>query len=254
MHTKESLTRQLQALGIVPTDLLTVHTSLKAVGSIASGKQTGADVLLDALRDCVPDGLLLIPSHTWKNIRETPVFDVRHSVPCIGTMPRVAVERANAAHLAGDSTVIRSLHPAHSVVAFGKNAEAYTYDDRFATTPMPANGSYRKLEQQGGKILLIGVGLTSNTFIHAVDEFMEPDGVSAPYPVTVIDYDGTAYHRQACNCKGPSAAYEQYRPYLEQAGALRYGKIGDADATLCDAEKTFACICDCFWDFHHKSF
>lgn len=239
--TETDLIAQIKALGIREDDTVTLHVSLKAVGAIDSPK-TGADALLDALLACLPHGLLLVPSHTWSNVRETPVYDVRRTMPCIGTLPKVAVLRANAARDRGDRTCVRSMHPAHSVVAFGKDALIYTEDDRRACTPMPEFGCYRKLVGRHAKILLVGVGLTSNTFIHAVDEYMEPNGISAPYPVTAVDYDGTATPRWVCNCHGPSHENDKYLPALTEAGAVSTGKIGQADVIVCDAAKTFAAV------------
>ena len=163
-------------------------------------------------------------------------------MPCIGTLPTVAVQRANAAHARGDLTCIRSMHPAHSMVAFGEKAVQYTADDENACTPMPEFGCYRKLYTHHGKILMVGVRMIHNTFIHAVDEYMEPDGVSAPYPVTAVDYDGNRVVRQVCNCHGPSAEYEKYLPVLREWGALSCGKLGNADVVVCDAVKTFDAI------------
>ena len=141
IYTEKILTEQIQALGIKDTDLLTVHISLKAVGNINTAQKTGAEVFIDALKNSVPNGLLLVPSHIYSNIREIPVFDIKNTV-------------------------------------------------------------------------------------------------------TGIDYDGRRYERMARNCRGPAPAkyYVQYQPYLEKAGAISYGKIGDADVILCDAIKTFDTI------------
>jgi len=242
MYTKPQLIRQIESLGIQSNDLLHIHISLKAVGPIAAENTTAAEVMIDALRRCVRDGLLLIPGYTYSNIRKYPVFNVRDTMPCVGAVPTVAVQLANKAYDVGDRTVIRSLHPAHSVVAFGKEAREYVKDDERAATPMPPFGSHKKLYDRKGKILLIGVGLTSCTFIHAIDEYMEPDGVSAPYPVDVIDYAGNKSPRFACNCKGPAASYDKYMPCLIKSGAVTFGKIGDADVCLCDAVKMFESI------------
>ena len=242
MYTKHQLIEQIEQLGIRPEDLLCVHISLKSVGAICAEGRTSAEVMIEALRYCVRDGLLLIPSYTYSNIREYPVFDVRNTLPCIGAVPTVAVQLANQAYDRSDPTVMRSLHPAHSVVAFGKNACDYIRDDERAATPMPPFGSHRKLYDHKGKILLIGVGLTNCTFIHAIDEYMEPDGISAPYAVDVIDYGGRRTPRFACNCKGPSRTYGKYMPALEESGAVTFGKIGDADAALCGAVEMFDSI------------
>ncbi|MBQ8659148.1 MAG: AAC(3) family N-acetyltransferase [Clostridia bacterium] len=240
MYTQSKLLENIKELGIEETDLLTAHTSLKSVGKIdATGYTSAAEALISALRESVKKGLLFIPAHTFSNIRETPVFDIRNTMPCIGGVPCAAVEMANRAYDRGDQTCVRSMHVSHSVVAFGEKAKEYVADDRRAVSPVPMFGCYGKLLEQGGKILFIGTKLSNNTFIHAIDEYVQPEGMSAPYEITAIDYDGSRSTRIARNCQGPSAKYVGYQPYLEKAGALSYGKIGDADCILCDAKKCY---------------
>ncbi len=238
MHTQEKIAAQLAELGIKPTDTLTVHTSLKAIGPM----EGGGEAYIETLRQAVREGILTIPSHTWADIYETKVFDVRNSVPCIGTVPRLAVEMANRAADTGDMTCRRSLHPSHSVVAFGKDALAYIADDAHSTLSMEENGSYGKLRTRHGKILMAGVDLTKTTFIHLIDQVMRTDESPATAEVTVIDYDGNRIPRLSTPTKGHSDFYELYRPLLEEAGALTYGKIGDGDAILCDAVKVYDAI------------
>ena len=251
MYTTQSLIADIKSLGIQPSDVLTVHTSLKSIGRIDDREATGAEVLISALKSCVPDGLLVIPSHTYANILEDPVFDIQRTMPCIGAVPCAAVALANAAWKRQDKTCIRSFHPSHSVVAFGKDAWNFVKDDRYAQIPMADNGCYDKLHRLGAKILLIGVGLERNTFIHRIDEIFGETYLAAgeirpleKYPITGIDYDGTVYPRLARNCNqpAPSRCYPQYQSLLEKAGALHYGKIGNADVMVCDAKKTFDAI------------
>ena len=251
MHTEQSLIADLQALGILPGDVITAHMSLKSVGTIDTSEKTGAEVVISALKRCVPQGLLAIPSHTYTNLVQEPVFNIRTSEPCIGAVPRVAARMASEAWDQKDRSCIRSSHPSHSVVAFGKEAYAFVKDDRLAETAFPPFGCYGKLLQMSGKILLIGVGLERNSFIHLVDEAFYDDYIAAgrltpvdKFSVTVIDYDGTA---RACQMRtthqpAPSRCYPQYQPLLEQAGALRYGKFGDADVIVCDARKAYDAI------------
>lgn len=233
--TQKELTAQLAVLGIRKTDVLTVHTSLKSIGPIEAATPDTAGVLIAALRDAVADGLLLIPSHTYANVREVPVFDARRTMPCIGAVPCRAVELANEAYDRGDRTIVRSLHPDHSLVAFGRDAAAFTAGDASAASPMPPCGCYRKLPAAKAKILFIGVGLERNTFVHAVDEELHPEELGGANPVTVIDCAGTVTPRVSRNCHGPSRKYAGYEPFLREAGALTYGTLGEAKAILCDA-------------------
>ncbi len=237
MYTKAQLVKQLRDMGIVSTDVITIHSSLKAIGPV----ENRACGLIDALRTAVSDGLLLIPAHTYRNIRQTPVFDVRTTMPCIGTLPCIAVEQANIAYDAQDPTCRRSLHPCHSVVAYGKNALEYIQDDLKATSPCPIFGSYGKLIDHRGKILLAGVGMERNTFLHAVFESFSKEPPLYPVDVLVKDYDGQETNR--CTCCACGDAFENFMDVLADSGALSFGKLGNADVIVCDAEKSYQTVC-----------
>ena len=87
MFTKEDLTAQIRQMGILPTDTVLIHTSMRAVGQV----ENGAHGVIDAFRDYLTEGLFLVPTHTWANVtRENPVYDVRSTVPCIGALPTAA--------------------------------------------------------------------------------------------------------------------------------------------------------------------
>lgn len=234
-YTKSELTCQIRKMGVKPNDLLTVHTALRAVGNIETEGKSGAHILIEALKDAVPQGLLLIPSHTFKNIREEPVFNIRETMHCIGTVPSVAVTLANEAYDRGDKTCIRSFHVSHSVVAFGEKALEYTEGDRKAESAMSDGGSYAKLYEQGGKILLIGIGIECNTFIHRAYEALEPQNIPKPYNITSTDYDRSVVTRVVRNAPGGAKWYKNHLDWLDEHGGLVRGKIGNAPALLCDA-------------------
>jgi len=241
MYSKSDLIRHIKALGIKPTDTIMVHTSLKSIGVIEPEGKTTAEVCIDALRECVSEGLLLIPAHTWATVRnEGQEFDVRTSLPNIGAVPTVAVKLAEAAHDAGQTDCIRSLHPTHSVVAFGKRAAAYVAGDTFAQTPAPRSGCFGKLYEEDAKILLVGVNQGRNTFFHAVDEYLDiPNRLrDTPVRLTVRDYDGTITPRTLIrHSHSMSDYFMNYEAWLEHRGAVKFGRIGDALVRVCDARK-----------------
>lgn len=241
MYSKSDLIRHIKALGIKSTDTVMVHTSLKSIGIIDPEGKTTAEIYIDALRECVLEGLLLIPTHTWATVRESgQEFNVRTSLPCIGAVPTAAAKLAEQAYEAGHRDCLRSLHPTHSVVAFGKRAEEYISGDRFAETPAPKCGSFGKLYEEDAKILLVGVNQGRNTFFHAVDEYLDiPHRLcDAPVQLTVRDYDGTVTPRTVTrHSHSMSDYFMNYEAYLEQQDAVKFGRIGDALVRVCDARK-----------------
>ncbi len=241
MYSKADLVRHIRALGIRSTDTVMVHTSLKSLGVIDPEDKTTAEIYLDALKEVLCDGLLLIPAHTWATIQEDgQEFDVRTSAPCIGAVPGVAVRLAAESYDAGNRSILRSLHPTHSVVAFGARAEEYIRGDVFAETPAPEKGSFGKLYEEDAKILLVGVNQGRNTFFHAVDEYLDIPNRLCPAPVslTVRDYDGNVTPRLLTrHSHSMSDYFMNYEAYLEQSGAVTFGRIGDALVRVCDARK-----------------
>lgn len=241
MYSKADLIRHIKALGIQSTDTVMVHTSLKAVGIIAPEDKTTAEIYIDALRECVCDGLLLIPTHTWANIQQDgQEFDVRATPSCLGAVPNVSVKLAERSFDAGRKDCLRSLHPTHSVVAFGTRAAQYISDDAFASTPAPLKSSFGKLYEEDAKILLVGVNQGRNTFFHAVDEYLDiPHRLrETPTQLTVRDYEGNVANRTLYrHSHSMSDYFMNYEAYLEQIGAVRFGRIGDALTRVCDARK-----------------
>lgn len=241
MFYKEDLIRHIKGLGIQPTDTVMVHTALKSVGQIDPEDKTTAEVYIEALLECVPDGLLLIPTHTWANIREDgAVFSIRNTMPCIGAVPTVAVQLAAKAYDEGRTDCVRSHHPTHSVVAFGKRAAEYVASDAEAVTPAPVTGSFGKLYAENGKILLVGVSHARNTFFHAVDEYLDiPDRLqSQPTRFLLQDYNGTITDRPVTrHLRSMSHFFDNYEPYLEHTGAVRFGRLGDALVRICNAKE-----------------
>lgn len=72
VYTKEDLKEQLRQMGLKPTDTVLIHSSMKAVGEV----EGGADTVLDAWMEYFSEGLLLLPTHTWRQMGESyPVFD-----------------------------------------------------------------------------------------------------------------------------------------------------------------------------------
>ena len=217
-------------MGIIPTDTVLIHTSMRAIGQVDGG----ADTVIDAFGEYLNEGLFLVPTHTWANVNpKSPIYDVRTSVPCIGALPRAAAFRADG---------IRSLHPTHSVWAHGKGAEAFVRGEELATTPCPPGFLWDRLADAGAKILLLGVKLDKNTFIHAIDELADlPDRLlQNVYDLTIRDATGREtthpFHGHLCSrTDDVSRQFVNFETPLRECGAMEYGTFGDAQVRIVDA-------------------
>lgn len=225
MVTKQDICELLKTFGIKNTDTVLVHSSMRSTG----GVEGGCDAVIDAFTEYLSEGLFLVPSHTWDRVGKDKPFDVRNTMPCTGTLCTVAVNRPDG---------IRSLHPTHSVVAFGKRAAEFTSGELNATSPGFIGGCWNRLYEENAKILLLGVTHNRNTYIHAVDEMMDlPDRLADPISLTVIDGEGNEhilpeYRRHKAS---RHEYFVNYKKPLEELGAVTYGQLGDALVYCCDA-------------------
>ena len=231
MSSFDILVKDLQNLGLKKGDTVVVHSSLKSMGNV----EGGADTVIDALIEVVgEEGTVMFPALSFYPCTTTLKFDVRNTPGCIGFIPEVFRKREG---------VIRSFHPTHSVCAYGKLAKELTQDHYKDDTPVGENSPYQKLIGVNGKILMLGCGLGSNTFMHGVEEIG-----NAPYCLgeaktyEMIDYDGNVvyksirghyFHRPEGNF---IQRYDRAVDVLERDVDYFFGKVHGAPSCLYNAK------------------
>ena len=175
---KAALLQNLRDLGINKGDTLLVHSSIKSIGT----KLTPDDII-SILQEAVgEEGNLLLPALSYDYVTpEQPVFDSKTTEPCIGLLPKVFL------HSKG---VVRSLHPTHSVCAWGKDSVELTKDHIKDHTPVGPNSPFIKLIEKGGKIMFIGEIVEHCTFMHGMEEYFGTDYVLEDH-YTTYNIDGT---------------------------------------------------------------
>lgn len=227
MHNLESLVKQLEQLGIDSQGTLLVHSSLKSMGPV----EGGADTVLDAYTAYMKDGLLVLPTHTWSYIKaDNPRFYVDQSPSCIGILPELFRNRPG---------VVRSWHPTHSVAALGQDAVEFTKDDHLFDTPCARGSAWGKLLDRKATILLVGVDLRRNTFIHGVEEWVDIPGrlTDVHEMLYTVLPDGTEIPVPSRRHWGLSWSEHFWKvdEVLESRGAMYKGQLGDAVVRVCDA-------------------
>lgn len=231
MHTKHSLMKELETLGIDRRGTILVHSSMKSIGEV----EGGADTVLDALSEYMEDGLLVLPTHTWSYIKaDNPKFEVDNSPSCVGILPELFRKREG---------VVRSYHPTHSVAALGKDAAAFTEGAERYNTPCHRESVWGKLLDRKATILLVGVDLRRNTFIHGIEEWVDvPDRLTEEHEaLTTVLSDGTEISVPSRRHKGPASSeyFWKVEDLLEEQGAMYKGVWGDAVVRVCDAAKLY---------------
>ena len=110
-YNKQQLKDQLESMGLKGDETILIHSSMKAIGAVDGG----ADTVLDAWMEYFKDGLLLLPTHTWKTVNaDNPVYNPYTTPSCVGLLTNMFMKRDG---------VIRSLHPTHSMSGYGKKPQ-----------------------------------------------------------------------------------------------------------------------------------
>lgn len=232
MYTRDDIIKQLNAIGPPRDRVVIMHSAYSKVGNIYGGPEAFLDIMVEYFT--VHGGLFCIPTHTWDLVDRTDVtLDLGKKYTNLGLLPRLALDREDG---------IRSENPTHSLVVFGERERALSFIENEARveTPTSPKGCYGKLYSEGGSVLLVGVDHSANTYLHAVDEMLGiPRLESYPRKLAVRYADGREDKRDIYmfdESEGDFSHYfNKYYDCFCESGAQRSGKIGDADALLCDA-------------------
>src|SRR5438132_4619052 len=187
--TPTDLKRALLQLGVVPGDVLMVHSAFDHFVGFQGGP---VDVIRTLQQAVGAGGTLLMPTIPFRGTAVEyalgePVFDVRQTVSRMGLITEVFRRSPG---------VVRSIHPTHSVAVWGSRADAIVAAHEQAETPCGRLTPYGRLLEYDGKILLAGVPANTMTFGYFVAEELEPRLAfpvltRAAYPLRWKDADGT---------------------------------------------------------------
>lgn len=266
-YNKQQLKDQLESMGLKGDETILIHSSMKSIGEVDGG----ADTVLDAWMEYFKDGLLLLPTHTWKTVNaDNPVYNPQTTPSCVGLLTNMFMKRDG---------VIRSLHPTHSMAGYGKSAAEYLAGEEYNNTPCTPGGCYDRLKDAGGKVLLVGVGHERNTYIHSVEEVLNVPNRLSDMPMELViellkedkdnknkklphynradgwkkcidsngGYDNNnklcrkVYVRKHYNTQQPhiSEDFVKLNQIFLDSGVVKKVKFGDADSLLCDAKGMF---------------
>jgi len=233
---KDQLIKDMKAIGIGAKDRLLARTSMRSIGPV----EGGGDTVIDALLDAVSEGMLILPTHTWKQVgNDYPIFNPKTEPSCVGILTNLFLHRPG---------VIRSLHPTHSVAAFGQGAEAFVSGEEQWDTPCPRGGCWGKMVDLGVKILFLGCTLNTNTMLHGVEEWRSiPNRLTHTHQkLQIVMEDGRFLDRPMRRHHNPSGDvsnnYGKILPALREKGIAQEGMIGDAHSVLCDARPMVALV------------
>lgn len=222
---KQELIRQLREIGLKEGMDLMMHSSLRRVGPV----EGGADAIIDALLEILgPEGTLMMSTVSGALTRNQPVFHALHTPSSVGMLSNVFRQRPG---------VLRSLHPVHSIAAFGPKAEFYTSGHFEARTPWSSDSPYGKLMRNDAHILFFGVDFECNTCLHALEIEARVPGLHTRETTTLVVYDAQDNRRTLeHHWHAPKKSYySDLEHMVENTGGLRYGRVGAGISRLVSA-------------------
>ena len=221
----EKMAQDLVALGLRSDDVILMHSSLSSLGYV----EGGADTVIDTLLEVLSEGTLLIPALSYDTVNaNNPVFIARETPSCIGRISETFRTRPG---------VLRSIHPTHSVCGMGKHAQEILSRHIETDTPVGKLSPFGLLPEYGGKVLMLGCRLFSNTSMHGVEELSRPWYVMKPYRTTfrLVDENGqeTEKSYETHNFKNAIQRYDR----LAQVMDIPNGPVLNATCHLIDARQ-----------------
>ena len=250
--TRAGLAADLARLGIAHGDTLFIHSSLKSLGYV----EGGAPAVVHALQDAVgPQGTLLLPTYYLPGgtVRATCampdyVFDPCRHGTHMGRLPEAFLASAN---------VGRSIHPTHSVSAWGRHAAHLTEAHHHAPSIFGMDSPWQRfIGCDQAKVLGLGISMGPVTFYHALEDAM---GDAFPVPVweddtkllPCLDHAGrrwevpvrpfdTAVARRRIDHPGRADLRDYFHREFDAAGLRVNGQVGDAASWLIPAQAFYA--------------
>jgi aminoglycoside 3-N-acetyltransferase len=232
MSTTQQLVKDLNTSRLKEGDKVMVHSSLSSIGVLENGAQS----VVDALKTVITkSGLLVMPTFIgfsmYDYLENYKIWDVSKSRSYTGAITECFRKNDN---------VIRSLHPTHSLSAWGSGAEEFVTGHEKSITPFDEESPYRKLIDQNFKILFIGLDLFSMTLCRAGDDYIEnyPENpyLDKTYELPIIDYSGHKIKIKT-KCHNPEISKRRRNmllfPYLKEK--IIVGKFGETHTLLVNA-------------------
>ncbi|MNK39349.1 SPBc2 prophage-derived aminoglycoside N(3')-acetyltransferase-like protein YokD [compost metagenome] len=250
--TRAGLAADLARLGIASGDTLFIHSSLKSLGYV----EGGAPAVVHALQDAVgPQGTLLLPTYYLPGgtVRATCampdyVFDPRRHGTHMGRLPEAFLASAH---------VRRSIHPTHSVSAWGRHAAHLTEAHHHAPSIFGMDSPWQRfIGCDQAKVLGLGISMGPVTFYHALEDAM---GDAFPVPVweddtkllPCLDHAGRRWEvpvrpfdpavaQSRIDHPGRADLRDYFHREFDAAGLRVNGQVGDAVSWLIPAQAFYA--------------
>lgn len=233
---REDLLSALRNAGVAPGDVVMVHSGLDRFTAF---RGTPTDII-ETLKEAVgADGAVLMPTIPFTRtaveyIESGQVFDVVRTPSRVGLLTEL---------FRRSSGVVRSMHPTHSVAAWGRDAGRLIHEHALAETPCGTGTPYARLLEHDGKIVLLGVPIDVLTFFHTIEARLESRMPVSPFTREVHearcrDAEGRE-HTVKTRLFDPGMSRRRTMtplvPELKRAGAWQETRVGNLSVIVITA-------------------
>ncbi len=208
-----------------------VHSSLKSFGHVIGGENTVINAVLKTFKT------ILMPAFSWESITKPPKGDYPKQNGCLYSfynnwnkqLKPFLIENATIEKSMGVipkkfleiKGTVRSDHAWHSWAAYGNLKNELIKDHLWGTTNLPLE----RLSEIGGKLLLLGVNLSSCTAIHIAEE----KAGRRSFIRWAVDRNGKVKRVRASGC---AKGFNNLFPYCEHLFNTSY--IGNCTVLVTD--------------------
>jgi len=231
---QEEFTDLLVELGVTTGATVIVHSSMDEIARRVP-RMTALRVIQILQNLLGQEGTLLMPTFPFLGrqldyVTTNPVFNPRKTASKVGLITECFRRMPG---------VVRSLHPTHSVAAWGKHARELTGSHHLGGT-FGENSPYCKVQQFAGLVIGLGVRLRRMSIVHAPEELHSKtrEFVFEAIPRVVCiaeDRTETPYQLFAMRA-GIARNYERVEKLLLRNGTLKYLDRGGLRCAVVQAE------------------
>ena len=239
-YNGEMLKNKLREMGIKETDTLLVHSNFNP----DSGFKGAPIDIVNALAEVVgTKGNLLMVSipfrgTTYDYLMTNKPFNIKKTMSMMGFITEIFRRREG---------VLRSFHPTHPVLAYGKDSKWLTSEHEKCLNLCGVGSPFDKFRQLKGKILFFDVGFGAITFFHYVEDITKD---KLPFNVYSDElFSVTAYDEN--NNKHIIKTYAYNKDIIRDAkkveeemlrrDLIKKDKVGNSSLLLMNAEDVVAC-------------
>ena len=254
-YSPVDLQKKLQDLGIKQGDAIMVHSGWSFLNGFQGTVQDAIKVFKETVG---PEGTLLMVSMPYRNaayeyLEQLKCFNVSRTSGRMGMMSEIFRRQKD---------VLRSLHPAHPVLVWGKDASWFVRRHANCLFSCGEGSPFEKLAKHNGKVIFFDVEFNTMTFFHYIEHVVReklpfPLYGEKEYDLKVLDYEGQEIHVKAHAFSKDAVAGR--RPMLLEKEVLKrqcfaWDKIGNTSIGVMNVTDALECGKDmvCRGDFFHK--